>query len=313
MKLLKAGWRIARALPFLSALVWAASAHAGVEEVTPVDTSSASSKLKVSYETSLDYSYIGDARTKLGQGRNGSVSEQSNLLHFVAIPQWNDGPLYRLGLELQRYSFGLPKAAPLPNTLQSLTAIVGVDFSLFDSWLIRIEAQPGFYHDSHDFNGKDFNVPFLIGGSYIASASLQWIAGLSVDVNRHYPVIPAVGVHWTFFDHWTLNAVLPTPRLEYEWQKGLTLYAGGDLKGGTFRLDGDFGKTHGKPFLNSAIVEYDEIRLGGGVTWKVTSDLTLEVEGGYLPYREFNFHRADKSYRTESGAPYGQVSLEAKF
>lgn len=313
MRLIKAGYRVARSLQFLSVLAIAATAQAGVEDAREVDTSSASSKLKVSYEASLDYSYVGDARTRLGGGRKGDVSEQSSLIHFVAIPQWNDGPLYRFGLEYQRYSFGLPHTAPLPNTLQSLTAIVGLDVSLFDSWLVRIEAQPGFYSDFHDLRGKDFNVPFLLGGSYIASASLQWIVGLSVDLNRKYPVIPAVGLRWSFLDHWTLNAVLPTPRLEYEWQKGLTLYAGGDLKGGTFRVDGEFGHAHGKPSLNSAIVEYDEIRIGGGVTWKVTSDLSVEVEGGYLPFREFNFQRADTHFRTESGAPYGQISLDAKF
>ena len=211
---------------------------------------------KVSYEADAEASYSGGARTKLGGSRTGNVSEQYDLAHVVVSPQWNDGPLYRFGLEYQRASFGLPDAAPLPNTLQGVSAIVGLDFPLLNSWLVRIEAQPGFYSASSDIRGRDFNIPFIIGGSYIAGADLQWVLGLSVDLNRKYPVIPAVGVRWKFTDRWVLNAVLPTPRLEFEWRKDVTLFAGADLKGGTYRAASDFGSSHEKKRLNDAIVEY---------------------------------------------------------
>ena len=276
------------------------------------DTESAS-KLHVSYEAEADYSYVGDARTRLGDGRTGPVSEQSDFAHFVVTPQWGDGPLYRFGLEWQRYSFGLPRLARLPNTLQSINAVIGADLQLFQSWLVRAEAQPGVYSDFHDVGSGDFNVPFLIGGSYIASADLQWVLGVSVDVNREWPVIPAVGVRWGFHDHWVLNLVLPSPRLEFAYSKTLTLFAGGDFKGATYRVDENFGTSHGKPALNDAIVEYDEVRVGGGAVWKASHDLTLEAEGGYMPFREFNFHRAETRFRTENGAPYGQLSLHGKF
>lgn len=297
-------------------LLCGATASLAQDKAVAADESSASPsrELSVSYELETDASYVGDASTGLGRGRTGQVSEELTSARLIAEPRWGEGPIYRFGLGFQRYSFGLPSAAPLPNTLQGFSAIVGIDFQLGESWLVRVEAEPGFYTASAQFfRGKDFNVPFLIGGSYIAGANLQWILGVSVDLNRRWPVIPAVGVRWNFMDRWTLNAVLPTPRLEFSYNKNLTLFVGADLKGGTFRTDGDFGDAHDLSRLNDAWVEYEEIRVGGGLAWKAFGACTVEIEGGYLPYREFNFHRADRRFESDGGAAYGQMAVSAKF
>lgn len=274
----------------------------------------ASSAAKISYELDADYSYVGDAGMKLGGGRTGDVSEQSNLARIVVTPQWGAGPLFRFGVEWQRFSFGLPAdAGPLPNTLQSVSAVVGVDLQFFDAWLVRLEAQPGFYGDADLFRGRNLNVPFLLGGSYIASADLQWIAGLSVDIDREYPVIPAVGMRWKFADRWTLNAILPTPRLQYELRKGATIFAGGEIKSGTYRVGDETGRGFRAAQVSHGVVEYDEMRVGAGGEWKVSGSWTVTLEGGYMAYRDFNFHRADTRLETDSGAPYGQLAISARF
>jgi opacity protein-like surface antigen len=271
------------------------------------------SKFKTSYEFNADTSYVGDARTNFGSHTHGDLSEERTRSHLVVAPQYDDGPIYRFGLAYQRYSFGFSRAAALPDILQSENLIVGMDFQLFNSWLVRVEADPGFYGDGRSVGMRDFNVPFLIGGSYIASADVQWIVGLDVDVDRQLPVIPAIGVRWAFTDNWVINAVLPTPRLEYDWSKALTLYVGGDVDDGTFKMDRGLGTALGKKDLSGAVVEYGEIRVGAGFSWKATKAVTLELEGGYLPYREFDFHRADEQFTNSTGAPYGQMSINAQF
>ena len=281
---------------------------AGVTETAPEP-----SKWKATYELDADTSYVGDARTNFGQEGKGDVSEERTRGHFVIAPQYDEGPIYRFGLQYQRYSFGLSKAAPLPDELQSENVIVGMDFQLGNSWLVRVEADPGFYGDGRNIGYRDFNVPFLIGGSYIASAELQWVLGLDVDVNRQLPVIPAVGMRWEFTDNWVIDAVLPTPRLEYDWSKAMTLFVGGDVDDGTYRVDKGLGKAVGQPKLGGAVMEYDEIRVGAGLSWKAAKGITLEMEGGYLPYREFDFHRADSHFSNANGAAYGQMSIDAQF
>ncbi len=298
---------------FSAALLASGSIASAGEPITTEPSEPPASTFKLSYEADATYEYVGGAKTRLGGDREGRVSEQYSAAHLVLTPQWNSGILYRVGFDWQRFSFGLPSGAPLPNTLQSFSAVIGADFQLFDSWLVRVEAQPGFYGDSNDLRGRDFNVPFIIGGSYIASAELQWVVGLSIDVNRRYPVIPAIGVRWQFADHWTLNAILPSPRLEYAWSKGLTLFAGGEVRDSTCHVRSDFGTDLGKPRLNNAVVEYLEVRAGAGLSWKATKELSVELQGGYLPYRDFDFHRTGDNGETQSGAPYGQLSISARF
>jgi hypothetical protein len=299
-------------LPLLALLIGGALAFAEAPVPLP-EVEKAPSNLKMGYELESEYSYVGPAKTETGRTSTGNVTEQNGYFRLLLTPQWGQGPIFRLGISAQRYSFGLPAKSPIPDTLQSTSIVLGLDFQLGESWIGRVEVEPGLYGDFHDPDTGDFNAPFIMGVSYIASASLQWIAGVSVDVYRRYPVIPAVGVRWSVGSGWTINAVLPAPRLEYAWSKPLTLYAGAEFKDIAYRVADNFGRQHGRPELNAAIMEYDEVRVGAGLSWKAAPSISLEAEGGYMPYREFNFHRAEFGLRTKSGAPYGQVSLSAKF
>jgi hypothetical protein len=320
-------------LPLIAALLLGpVTLRAGDATAPAVDTSApaeadstpAPGNLKTSYEFDADTSYVGDARTNFGSGVSGNVSEQNEDAKFLIEPQYNDGPIYRFGLSYERYNFGLSKAAPIPDILQAENLVVGMDFELFNSWLVRVEADPGLYNDGRAAGFRDFNVPFTIGGSYIAGEDIQWVVGLEVDINRQIPVFPAVGFRWQIRDQWVLDAILPTPRLEFDENKNLTLYLGADVDDGTYRMDQGLGVGYDQtyhnftartvgPRLGGTIVEYDEVRIGTGLSWKATKVFTLELECGYLPYREFDFHRADAHFSNNSGAPYGQMSLSAQF
>ena len=266
----------------------------------------------ISAEFDANYSYVGEAPAKLETGKAVGVSEQSSLLHLVVSPQITDGPLLRLGIDWQRFSFGTGAGRHLPNTLQSASLVVGADLELF-SWLVRVEAQPGFYGASEDLNGQNFDVPFIIGGSYIVNSDLQWILGISFDINRNWIVLPGVGMRWKFAEKWTLNAVPPAPRLEYAISENLTAFAGAQLLSGVFRVGDSSGTSGPDRRLQRAVVEYNEVRVGAGIHWKLSDAVGMEAESGYMPYREFDFHRAGSAFETYSGAPYGQVSLTTKF
>src|SRR5256714_15142746 len=101
----------------------------------------------------------------------------------------------RLGLQPRRYSFSFGNNAAIPDDLHSTALIIGLDTQLSDSILIRLEAQPGFYGTDFDDFGRDtFNVPFLMGGTYIYRSSLQFVFGLGFDACRKTPVLPVGGV-----------------------------------------------------------------------------------------------------------------------
>jgi hypothetical protein len=168
-------------------------------------------------------------------------------------------------------------------------------------------------YGTNNFGSNNFNVPFVIGGTYIYSPNLQFVLGIGVDVDRKYPVLPGGGVRWQMNRQWVLNTVLPKPRLEFEAAKNITLYGGATLKETNFRVDDTFGNKHGIRRLNNAVLTYSEVRTGVGVDWKITSAITLSGEVGYQPYRSFDFYRADVRFHEDDGAPYGMISLHGAF
>jgi len=264
------------------------------------------------FEYSFEETYIGEAAVSRGPHRVENFDESDTLLQFVFTPRVKPGVL-RLGFEYEQFSFGLSKNAPLPNTLQSVAAIIGIDTQLSDSILVRLETTPGVYSEAFRPGSNVFNMPFDIGGTYIYSPDLQFVLGVSIDVERKYPVIPGGGIRWRFQPQWVLDAVAPKPRLEYEWNKNLTLYIGATLKQTNFRVSDDFGDTHGIPRLNHAVLTYSEVRTGAGFDWKVTRWLSLNAEAGYQPYRTFDFYRANVRFHEDGSAPYGMIAFHGAF
>jgi hypothetical protein len=110
-----------------------------------------------------------------------------------------------------------------------------------------------------------------------------------------------------------LNAVLPTPRIEFAAARNVTLYVGANIKQTNFRVDDDFGDKHGNSRLNHAVLSYSEVRTGLGLDWKISSSVTLTAEAGYQPYRNFDFYRANVRYHEDGSAPYGMISLHGAF
>jgi hypothetical protein len=278
---------------------------------TPTATESSATFFPFSGEYLAEETYVGDADVRRGDRAVRNFDESNTILRFVFTPRVSFGVL-RLGAEWERFSFGFSGASPLPNTLQSASLVIGLDTQLSDSILMRFEAEPGLYGTNHlDFD--QVNVPFIAGGTYIYSPSLQFVLGVSIDVERDYPVIPAAGFRWKVSRLWVLNVVMPTPRIEFEAAKNIILYAGANIKQTNFRMDEDFGTNRRHPRLSNAVLTYSEVRTGAGIDWKISPSVTLTAEAGYQPYRNFDFYRANIRFHEDGSAPYGMVSLHGAF
>jgi opacity protein-like surface antigen len=268
------------------------------------------------FEFDVEGTYVGNGDVQRGEKGNLVIrdfDETQGHVHFVFTPMTKIGIL-RLGVQTERYSFSFGGNAAIPDNLHSTNLVIGLDTELSDSFLIRIELQPGFYGvDFDDFGRDTFNVPAIIGGTYIYSSSLQFVFGVGVDAFRQYPVLPGGGIRWKFAPQWTLNAVAPTPRLEYEPNSNLLFYGGADLRLTSYRVEKNFGTLRGNTALNHAALSYEEVRVGGGLEWKLSSAVKLSVEGGYIPFRDFDFHRTEFRYHQDGGAPYARIEFHAAF
>jgi len=300
----------------------------GKDDLAPTVAPPQESNIPVSQEFTMEGSTTGTSTTKQGNASLGGVSNTNSHFDYVVSPEIKDGVILRFGVDAERNSFGLFSAAPLPNTLQSVNAILGADLAFGDKIIVRAELHPGIYSDFVNVTGSDFDMPVQIGGTYLYSEDFQIIFGLQIDLKSNYPLIGVPGFRWQFADKWVLSAIPPKPQLQYEVSNGLTLYTGAEILNGTYHLNDNFGTYHGHgPGANAAqfngnIVDFTEVRLGAGLTWKFTPNLSLDVSGGYMPYRDFDIHPDrigydinDTSFHNSlsHGAPYGEAGISGSF
>ena len=258
----------------------------------------------------------------------GGVGNSNAHFNYVVSPQIKDGFLLRFGVDGERNSFELPSAAPLPNTLQSFNAILGADLAIGDKIIVRGELHPGIYSDFKDVTWNSFDCPAQFGGTYLWSKDFQIIFGVQIDLKSNFPIIGLPGFRWQFADKWVLSAIPPKPQLQYELSNAVTLYTGLDILAGTYQLNSQFGSSHGHgpgdnaAQFNNNICDLTELRVGAGVTWKFTPNLSLDVSGGYMPYREFDLHPSqigfdqhDTTFHNSigDGAPYAEAGLSGSF
>ncbi len=274
------------------------------------------SESSFSFEFDAEGTYIGNGSLQRGERGDNVIRDfdgYQGRISFILTPRTKIGIL-RLGVQTERYSFSYGDMAPIPDDLHSTNLIIGLDTELSDSLLIRVEAQPGFYGTDFDDFGRDtFNVPVIIGGTWIYSSNLQFVFGVGIDAWRQYPVLPGGGVRWKFAPEWTLNAVVPTPRLEFEPNSNVLIFAGADIRGPSYRVEKNFGTLRGDPSLNHASIVYEELRTGAGLEWKLSTAVKLSLEGGYIPHRNFDFHRTQVRYHQDGGAPYARFGFHAAF
>ena len=300
----------------------------GKDDLSPTVAPPQDNNIPVSQEFEMEGSTTGYAETKQGNAKLGGVSNTNSHFDYVVSPTIKDGLLLRFGVDTERNSFGLFPGAPLPNTLQSANLIIGADMSIGDKIIMRTEIHPGIYSDFVNVTGSDFDCPIQIGGTYLYSDKLQFILGVQIDLKSDFPIIGLPGFRWQFADKWVLSAIPPKPQLQYELTSALTLYVGAEILGGTYHLNDDFGSNHGhgpnttNSQLNNNICDFTEIRTGAGITWKFTPNLSLDVSGGYMPYRDFDLHQDKIRFDSHStsfrnsigdGAPYGEAGISGSF
>jgi uncharacterized protein DUF6268 len=267
-----------------------------------------------SYELEGESAFVGTGTAKQGSKNVGDITEISGSAGLVVSRQIRDVALFRLGVQWQGYSFDPDPNAPIPDSIQGVNLVIGADWQVSPAVLLRIDALPGLYGNFRNVSFKDFNVPFEIGGSYFVSPDLIFTAGILVDVNSDFPVFPAIGVHWKIGSKWVIEGLAPRPQLQYLLSDKVTLFAGADLRETTFRMDEHFGQSRGIPKLDNAILEYTEVRACAGFTWKLSKSVSLDIEGGCVPYRRFYYPRADNfKVLSEDVVPFARIGLSAKF
>ncbi len=259
---------------------------------------------------SFDSSYVFESqisRRNIDFGEQDAFQLSAEYSHRFLLT----GRIYlRLGVAYNRFEFG-QTFAPVPDQLQSLAGIVGLDYMVGKDLGAFLQLRPGFYTD-RTFDGDSFDVPITLGRLWILQDKrLYLLTGVNYAFLRgQYPVLPLVGLIWYPSDQWSVFAILPEPRITYKPNSNLGLWVGGQLTGGSFRTEAS--TTILPRRLSNAQVDYSEYRAGVGVDFHFGQAVTLSMAGGYAFERRFNFDRAGFEYETDP-APYVRATLKAEF
>ncbi len=258
------------------------------------------------FDNVVEFSYAGRSAINEGSRRLGEIyTRQMRASAVMAVPLDAQSQCL-VGLGAQQLEFDPPAASLVPDRLGSLAVKLGWNHAIDAQWSFRAEADPGTY------GAGSFGAPLAVRAIYAASRELQWAFGVNYDWRSGHPLVGGVGVRWQFAPDWTLSFLLPAPRVEWALTKNFSLSAGASLRGGTFRVADDFGRTRGRPAFDAQNVGYREINVGLGARWRLTPATALHVGVGQMLDRRFEFHDRDLLLNGD-GAPSTQLTLTSAF
>jgi hypothetical protein len=253
-----------------------------------------------------------DPATRGHSARNEAEFGYRIPLTGIQWPNKECGAWYlRLGADYERFDFGNRGSLPLPDQLQSFSAVVALEYLVKNEVGILIEARPGFYFE-HQVTAGAFDIPVKIGTGIPLSKSVSLAIGAEYRGLSRYQLFPDLGIVWQINEQWILLGTLPEPKLLYHPSEKFQAWVGGEVQYNSFRTD---SRSPGFPRnLNRAVVDYTEYRIGAGVSWQLIRHVTADVAAGYAIRREFDYHRNYAGiFRTDEGAPYVKVQLTAEF
>jgi hypothetical protein len=240
-------------------------------------------------------------------GKQDSFQSKFEYYHLFLI---KDSIYLRLGLEYNRFDFGRT-IAPVPVHLQSMAAVIGIDYMHGSDLGAFIWVKPGFYTEEH-IGMPSFNAPITLGRAFTLQPDHLYVfVGLNADFLRgDYAVLPLAGVVWRPNEQWEVKALVPEPRVTYTPNEHFDVWVGGELAGGSYRTDRDSTILPRK--LDGAEVDYFEYRAGAGFVYSPTRNFSIDLGGGYAVQRQFAFTRADYYFRSDP-APYLRLEFTASF
>ncbi len=267
---------------------------------------------QASYESYLEYDYVGQASTNLGNGHNRPIDENYLDVRHQFVRHTLLAFLVQIGIEYQHLGFGVPNDALIPDRLDSLVSNIALDTRWSENDLLHFQWHPGLYTDFRGSGGDAFHTPMDVGYTHVSSRRFQWIVGFSYNRWRSTPFLGAAGFRWQITPRWKLKLYLPTPDIEFAARPDLTLLLGADVRGDSYRVGPHFGDSKGIPKLNNAFVDYQEVRVGPGFSWNVRPLIEVNLMAGYMVGRQYNFHDSDIKLNG-SGAPFVNLTIHALF
>src|SRR5213596_2091442 len=260
------------------------------------------------FDYELDYtgnSSFFDDHGKFGNG-DSLYNDFSYAHRFLITGKW----YFRAGVEYERFDFNGTNNG-LPDHLQTVHALLALEYVVHDHAGADIEIQPGPYFQDK-ITGDSIDIPWKVWVTFpLKKDKIFAVIGAGGSIYSNPIIAPGGGIIWLFSDHLRLEGVFPKPALVYNPSDDWEFRIFGDLFYESYRTD-DVITPARKLQLHNAVVQYSEDRVGIQAKYSGFKPFAIIVGAGCTVLRDFDFFRADQSKKTDP-APYVRVSVEAKF
>lgn len=261
-----------------------------------------------------------------GFARGGELSDNQNRrfndidVSHVAVAgsqTFAAGPhsSWSLEAEYQRYDLDVDRRfVPLPEKAQSFTLQASYRQRLDERWTVLASVKPGFHNADDAFNSEGFGVQVGAVGLYRSSDSFTWAFGViyrSLAENDRR-VLPALGFDWRPSGPWSVSVGFPRSAVTYTVSSQVRVSFGVSARGGTYYVKEPVGAALSSlPPVRDTVLDYAEIRLGFGLTYRPVPELELSATAGAIVYQNFDYYDRGYQLDAEDTTPY--VGFGAKY
>ena len=273
----------------------------------------------------IDSSFVGDSDFKekrfdgAGAGRAveyHGIDEVENSIEIDRRIHLVDRFYLKLGVKWDRFDFATTNA-PIPSTLQSLHAIVGLEYVVKGEPAVFFYVNPGvFLSHFSDVNLGSVDAPVDAATALPVPFfhNVFGLAGVHVSALSKNVVNPILGLVWLINDRLTLMGTPPEPRLIYKVDDHFSTFVGGELLGEAYKTSYRNNLRPQEQRFNGAVLDYSEDRVGAGLTYNFNKALNVDFSGGCSLERSFDYYRPSASKRFISDpAPYAKLEISAEF
>ena len=260
------------------------------------------------FDYEMDYTFSSSFYDVHGDfGHGDSLYNDISYSHrFLITGKW----YFRAGVEYERFDFGGTDNG-LPDHLQTVHALLAVEYVVHDHAGAGIEIDPGPYFQS-DAKWNTFDIPWKAWVTFpLKKDKIFAVIGVGGAINSNPVVAPGGGIIWLFNDHLRLEGVFPKPALVYNPSDDWEFRLFGNLYYASFRTE-DVITPERKLQVHDAWVQYSEDKAGVQATYSGLKPFDISLGGGVTVRRDFDFFRAEASARTRP-APFVKFEIEAKF
>jgi hypothetical protein len=142
----------------------------------------------------------------------------------------------------------------------------------------------GVYSDFHEMNRDSLRLMGRAAASLAVAPNMDIVLGAAYLDRLHVKILPVAGIYYRPTPDWDMYLVFPNPKVrKFMASVGTTKwwwYAAGEYGGGSWTVDRSIGPDQ---------IDYNDIRVIGGLEWETQSQIRGHVELGYVFDREILF------------------------